>query len=152
MSSRLKDRQLLGVAQTATKKEIRRRYIELAKKYHPDVAKASGITEGPDIRDITAAYQRLIGKESYVASNTAARRYDERPPEARHGATHQEQQQYTKWSLLAGLSLVSSVVAYALYEPPKDDIHLPGNRTKPGMDQVTGNGARAERMRGMDGM
>ncbi|KAI9266669.1 hypothetical protein BDA99DRAFT_536088 [Phascolomyces articulosus] len=121
--SRLKDRQLLGVAQTASKKEIKRRYIELCKKYHPDVAHQQQDAT-VDIRDITAAYQRLIGKESYFASNRAPEgaAWEDRPPEARRGSSPEEQQQWTKWSLLTGIAMVTTIVAYSKFEPQKNVI------------------------------
>ncbi|KAI9491955.1 hypothetical protein BDB00DRAFT_830435 [Zychaea mexicana] len=121
-ASRLKDRQLLGVAQTATSKEIRRRYIELCKKHHPDVAREPSAQGEPDIRDITAAYRRLVGKDVSMAANTAAAAWQERPPEARKGASPQEQHQWTKWSLFTGVALVTTIVAYSRYEPRKNHI------------------------------
>ncbi len=47
---------LLGVKATATAAEIRRRFRELAKKYHPDVTPG---VEGNRFREITEAYRIL---------------------------------------------------------------------------------------------
>ncbi|KAI7859044.1 hypothetical protein BDC45DRAFT_496739 [Circinella umbellata] len=118
--SRLKDRQLLGVARTASKKEIKKRYIELCKKYHPDVANNNDGTI--DIRDITAAYRRLTGRESYFASNRPGGSWEDRPPEAQRGASPEEQQQWSKWSLFTGIALVTTIIAYSRFEPEKNDI------------------------------
>ena len=118
--SRLKDRQLLGVAQTASKKEIKRRYIELCKKYHPDVANNNDTAV--DIRDITAAYRRLTGKESYFASNRPGGAWEDRPAEAQRGASTEDQQRWSKWSLFTGIAMVTTIIAYSRFEPRKNDI------------------------------
>ncbi|KAI9317934.1 hypothetical protein BX666DRAFT_1565271 [Dichotomocladium elegans] len=113
--SRLKDQRLLGVAGTATRKEIRRRYLELCKKHHPDVAKS---TDGPDIRDITAAYNRLIGKDNYSPSSSANNAaWREASRQQRKEATYEEQTQWTKHTLFAGLAFALGVWAYTVYEP-----------------------------------
>jgi DnaJ-class molecular chaperone len=46
---------ILGVGRFSTQKEIRRRYLELCKKYHPDVT----LNHQVDFREITVAYELL---------------------------------------------------------------------------------------------
>ena len=56
--------QLLGVAAAATGAEIRRRFRELVKKYHPDVTPG---VEGSRFREIMAAYRVLSNPRSRKA-------------------------------------------------------------------------------------
>lgn len=99
--------QVLGVARTASRKEIKKKYIELCKKHHPDVASRDARV---DIRDINAAYRQLMHKGPERATPTY---------ETMHkSASAEEQQEWTKKSLYAGLGIVSAVVLYILYEEP----------------------------------
>lgn len=50
---------ILGVGRFNTQKEIRRRYLELCKKYHPDVSNNKSI----DFREITTAYELLTNSK-----------------------------------------------------------------------------------------
>lgn len=130
--SRLKDQQLLGVARTASKQEIRRRYLELCKRHHPDVAHSMNSQQGPDIRDITAAYQRLTGKQAYTSSpshheRTAWQQHTRKPQES----PLEEQQQWTRYSLLTGLVLVVGIVAYAGHDPRQHTNPLHHYRSSP---------------------
>ncbi|KAI7873471.1 DnaJ domain-containing protein, partial [Mucor mucedo] len=51
---------ILGVGRYTTQKEIRRRYLELCKKHHPDVASGG---KGVDFREITVAYEQLTNSK-----------------------------------------------------------------------------------------
>lgn len=110
--------EILGVTRLATQQEIRKRYLELCKKHHPDVARASLTEGGPDIRDITTAYQYLTGKA------TSTRQTDYYAQDEQHRqASVEKQQEWTKHSLWAGVGIMASVVAYMVYEPKYPDRH-----------------------------
>ncbi|KAI8085457.1 hypothetical protein BDF21DRAFT_415187 [Thamnidium elegans] len=50
---------ILGVNRFSTQKEIRRRYLDLCKKHHPDVSTNKTI----DFREITVAYELLTNSK-----------------------------------------------------------------------------------------
>ncbi|MDO4996203.1 MAG: DnaJ domain-containing protein [Bacilli bacterium] len=61
--------EILGVSKNATQKEIRAKYIELVKKYHPDINSSEDSTE--IVQDINAAYDVLSNdkkRQEYDAS------------------------------------------------------------------------------------
>ena len=54
---------VLGVPRTADAATIRAAYVDLAKKYHPDVASGNPELAAYNFRQITAAYQVLSDPE-----------------------------------------------------------------------------------------
>lgn len=58
----------IGLDESATAKEVRQKYIELAKKYHPDVSKDPAAAE--KMKDLNAKYEKWkaanIKKDSYL--------------------------------------------------------------------------------------
>lgn len=53
---------ILGISENATKEDIKKRYYELAKKYHPDSSESEGFSEQKFI-EINEAYHILIDPE-----------------------------------------------------------------------------------------
>lgn len=58
---------ILGVDRFSTQKEIRRRYLELCKKHHPDVSNNKQV----DFREITVAYELLTNhkKNNHIVAS-----------------------------------------------------------------------------------
>jgi DnaJ-class molecular chaperone len=52
-------RQLLGLGETATLKEIKRAYRTLAHRHHPDKQGGGGSTAGEDMKRLNRAYKLL---------------------------------------------------------------------------------------------
>lgn len=67
-----------------------------------------------DIREITAAYRQVTGKEAMAVE------------QQRSEAVHRDEMsaedtaKWTRWTLLAGAGLVGTVVAWIAYEPAED--------------------------------
>src|SRR3990172_2045794 len=77
---------ILGVARTADDKAIKSAYRRLARKHHPDVAKAKD--SGARFKEIGEAYEVLSDPEKrrrYDALGPDWQRYAERPPGASRG-------------------------------------------------------------------
>ncbi|KAI8059603.1 hypothetical protein BC940DRAFT_313308 [Gongronella butleri] len=110
--------QVLGVGRYATKKQIKQRYVQLCKQHHPDLAArqahgTSGGTQGgaSDITEIIQAYEQLTKHRHTVMEPRQS-------PFYQHNETNTKK--HTQYSLLAGLALMVSVVAYITYEPTPD--------------------------------
>ncbi|ORZ03973.1 hypothetical protein BCR43DRAFT_521024 [Syncephalastrum racemosum] len=108
--------QVLGVARTASQKEIRRRYIELCKQHHPDTANQGNkdAIDNVDIREITAAYRQVTGKEAMAVERQRTE------PGHRDEMSAEDTAKWTRWTLAAGAGLVGTVVAWIAYEPSED--------------------------------
>lgn len=100
---------ILGVGRFATNKEIKVRYLQLAKSHHPDIA---GQHKQRDFAEITGAYEQLTKYKHQQQQIRSSSPF--------HQPTHVNTKLYTQRSLLAGLALVVGVVAYVSYEAPVD--------------------------------
>lgn len=64
---------ILGIGQYSSQKEIRKRYLELCKTHHPDIA---GPNSKVDFGEITVAYELLVNKKNQIIrANNQAWRY-----------------------------------------------------------------------------
>ncbi|KAI8342558.1 hypothetical protein BC941DRAFT_466222 [Chlamydoabsidia padenii] len=99
---------VLGVGRFATNKEIKLRYLQLAKSHHPDIA---GQHKQRDFAEITGAYEQLTKYKHH---------HQQRVQSPFHQPNNINTKLYTQRSLIAGLALVIGVVAYVSYEPPVD--------------------------------
>jgi hypothetical protein len=109
--------EVLGVGRFTTQKEIRKRYLQLCKKHHPDVAVGKAV----DFTDITVAYEMLINKEKMTITSNNSK------PSINTSL-------WTKRSYFAGFAIVAFTLVY-FYEKPSDKSsniipHLP-NKTVP---------------------
>lgn len=119
--------EILGVGRFTSQKEIRKRYLQLCKKHHPDVA----VGESIDFRDITVAYETLTNKEKLMTISSSSSKH---PPI--------NTSLWTKRSYFAGFAIVAFTLAY-LYEKPKDKSsnilpHLPEHKA-PKEEQTKNN-------------
>jgi preprotein translocase subunit Sec63 len=92
--------EILGVERYSTQKQIKRRYIELCKVYHPDVSKIKDTTK--HFTDIKYAYEILTHKT--IPRQPFIR---QQPP-----MTTIDTRLWTRRSLLAGFGLMTYVVVY----------------------------------------
>ncbi|KAL0082197.1 DnaJ domain-containing protein [Phycomyces blakesleeanus] len=99
--------EVLGVSPSSSPKEIKRRYLELCKKHHPDV------NTDPKVKfvDITGAYESLTKPTA--------------PSRPSPGMNAHLTRQWTRRSLVACLGLGLATVAYVVYEPSIDLIDVP---------------------------
>ncbi|KAI8993749.1 hypothetical protein BDB01DRAFT_777420 [Pilobolus umbonatus] len=107
---------ILGVGRFTTKQEVRRRYLELCKKHHPDVAHQTG---GIDIRDITSAYECLTNK-NITSVNSHHWEYESKK--------RINTQLWTRRSTLLGLGMMTFIVIYLSYDRPTSHRILPHER------------------------
>lgn len=100
---------ILGVGRFSTQKEIRRRYLELCKKYHPDVAAINNTQI--DFREITVAYELLTNhkKNNHVIASG--------------GVNWEEAKQrsintrlWTRNSYLVGFTIASCMILYLSFD------------------------------------
>lgn len=75
--------ELLGVSATATGVEIRRRFRELVKKYHPDVTPG---VEGKKFREIMDAYRILSNPRTRKVYDRELKKPKEEPGPSREPA------------------------------------------------------------------
>ncbi|ORX58963.1 hypothetical protein DM01DRAFT_1333563 [Hesseltinella vesiculosa] len=105
--------QVLGIGRYASQKEIKKQYLSLVKRHHPDViGHQQQQTTKYSIADINRAYELLTKHKNQV------QQMDRPSPFYEH--TEKDTKRYTHYSLLAGLALMASVVAYIVYEPSGD--------------------------------
>ncbi|CAO3607168.1 unnamed protein product [Cunninghamella blakesleeana] len=107
---------VLGVDCFTSKKEIKKRYLQLCKSHHPDVANNNNNNKGQkniDFREITWAYEQLTKQKHKIET------IKQSPFGKQH--TPLNTRIYTRNSLLAGLGIVIGVIAYLKYEPNKED-------------------------------
>lgn len=98
---------ILGVGRFNTQKEIRRRYLELCKKHHPDVSNNKAI----DFREITVAYELLTNSKknnNLIASGGV----DWEQVKKRSINTRI----WTRNSYIAGFSITAFTVIYLSYD------------------------------------
>jgi len=65
--------EILGVKPTASREEIRRRFVSLSKRYHPDLHAESSRDDGTMMRRINAAYATLSSDEERRAHDASLR-------------------------------------------------------------------------------
>ncbi|GAB5590113.1 hypothetical protein Unana1_05013 [Umbelopsis nana] len=101
--------QILGISESSSKQQIKQRYYELCKQFHPDAA--GGNTA--QFQEINRAYQIVSNKsrrEMYI-------RYGEgwEPGTRRETVNAQEVAAQTKRSILTGLGIATLVGLYMMY-------------------------------------
>ncbi|KAI9265988.1 hypothetical protein BY458DRAFT_490806 [Sporodiniella umbellata] len=92
----------LGVGKYTSQKDIRKRYLDLCKQYHPDVSKSKNTIE--QFRNIKCAYEILTHK-------TVPRQ----PLISTKPVTVIDTQIWTRRSLLGGFGLMAAVFWYVSY-------------------------------------
>ncbi|KAF1803201.1 hypothetical protein V8B55DRAFT_1503431 [Mucor lusitanicus] len=92
--------EVLGVGRFTTQKEIRRRYLQLCKTYHPDISANKKV----DFTEITVAYEMLANNKHQQALEIKNHNYNHKPIN-----THL----WTKRSYVFGFALVALTFAYA---------------------------------------
>lgn len=111
---------VLGVDRFASNKEIKKRYLQLCKSYHPDVVQLNNKPQHVDFTDINWAYEQLTKQKHKIQrvqqSPFGQQQYQQHTPI--------NTKVYTRNSLLAGLGIMVAVVAYLKYEPREDPILL----------------------------
>jgi preprotein translocase subunit Sec63 len=95
--------EILGVGRYSTQKEIRKRYLELCKIYHPDVSKLKDTTAR--FKDIKYAYEVLTHKT--IPKQPLIRHY---PPST--ATTTIDTHLWTRRSILGGFGLMAVVIFY----------------------------------------
>jgi hypothetical protein len=65
--------EILGVKPTASREEIRRRFVSLSKRYHPDLRAESSRDDGTMMRRINAAYATLSSDDERRAHDASLR-------------------------------------------------------------------------------
>ena len=105
---------ILGVNRFSTQKEIRRRYLALCKKHHPDVAILNNkhARSVVDFTEITVAYQQLIYPEKYHANATV--NTGVRWEEARQKAI--DTKIWTRNSYFIGFGIALGMIAYLSWD------------------------------------
>lgn len=97
---------ILGVSRYSTQKEIRRCYLELCKKHHPDVSNKSEI----DFREITVAYEQLTNSKKNNQTSPGGVNWEK---------VHQSSIKTQKWtrnSYWAGFTITSLTFLYLSYD------------------------------------
>ncbi|KAI7906018.1 DnaJ domain-containing protein [Cokeromyces recurvatus] len=93
--------EILGVGRYSTQKEIRNRYLQLCKIYHPDINKNSKV----DFTEITVAYNMLTKQHT---NNY----YQHRPSAYSSHTTIIDTKLWTRRSYLAGFGIVVFTLLY----------------------------------------
>lgn len=96
--------EVLGLGRYTTQKEIRRRYLELCKKHHPDVS-----TSKVDFREITVAYEQLTNSKK---NNQTSAGVDWEQVKQRTLKT----QVWTRNSYLAGFAITALTLVYLSHD------------------------------------
>lgn len=99
---------ILGVGRFTTQKEIRKRYLQLCKTYHPDISTNKNV----DFREITVAYEILANNKHQQALEIKNHNYNHKPINT---------SLWTKRSYIFGFALVAFTFIYS-YEgkaPPR---------------------------------
>ncbi|KAK4510471.1 uncharacterized protein ATC70_004901 [Mucor velutinosus] len=92
--------EVLGVGRFTTQKEIRRRYLQLCKTYHPDISANKKV----DFTEITVAYDMLTNNKHQQALEIKNYNYNHKPINTNL---------WTKRSYIFGFALVALTFAYA---------------------------------------
>lgn len=109
---------ILGVNRFSTQKEIRRRYLELCKKHHPDVSTNKMI----DFREITVAYELLTNSKKN--NNTSAVNWEHVQK------TNMNTRTWTRNSYFLGFGLTALMVLYLTNSgKTRPQVLLPHERT-----------------------
>jgi hypothetical protein len=117
---------ILGVGQYSTQKEIRRAYLELCKKHHPDIA-ASTATATVDFREITVAYELLSNSKKNNRAVASAGGVDWEQVKQRNINT----KIWTRNSYFIGFGITALMIIYLSLDKNKRDktrIILPHER------------------------
>ncbi|GAA5813774.1 hypothetical protein MFLAVUS_007261 [Mucor flavus] len=110
---------ILGVNRFSTQKEIRRRYLELCKKHHPDVSTNKMI----DFREITVAYELLTNSKKN--NNTSAVNWEHVQKTSMNTRT------WTRNSYFLGFGLTALMVLYLTTSgKTQPQVLLPHERTR----------------------
>jgi hypothetical protein len=128
--------EVLGVSRSSTQKEIRRRYLELCKKHHPDVAAKGGL----DFTEVTAAYEFLSNKRTLQRMQHQPRYHDSASVHYKPIDT----KVWTRRSLIVGLGF-AALMAYSfsadseaepvLSIPPKQQLKKDSNQMGSSVDK-----------------
>ncbi|GAN07235.1 hypothetical protein MAM1_0153c06728 [Mucor ambiguus] len=110
--------EVLGVGRFTTQKEIRKRYLQLCKTYHPDISANKTV----DFTEITVAYEMLANNKHQQALEIKNHNYNHKPINT---------SLWTKRSYIFGFALVALTFAYA-YEgkPSSSKVLLPHEKRK----------------------
>lgn len=110
--------EILGVDRLSSQKEIRKRYLELCKTHHPDIA---GPSSKVDFGEITVAYELLVNKKSQImrANNNAWRYTNNATP---HKPINTKL--WTNRSYLVGFGILTLTFIYFYDNSAKDTPRL----------------------------
>jgi hypothetical protein len=106
---------ILGVRENASEQEIRERWIELTKRYHPDRSEES--TSGEKIREINEAYQVLKHSSTRLEYDLKTT-YGRREKESKRGSY------FKKLGLPAGILIISMIIGVIYFTTQYRDILL----------------------------
>lgn len=109
--------EVLGVGRFTTQKEIRKRYLQLCKTYHPDISANKKV----DFREITVAYEMLANNKHQQALEIKNYNYNHKPINTNL---------WTKRSYIFGFALVALTFAYAYEGRPSPKVSLPHEKKK----------------------
>lgn len=97
--------EVLGVGRFTTQKEIRKRYLQLCKTYHPDISANKKV----DFTEITVAYEMLANNKHQQALDIKTHNYNHKPINT---------SLWTRRSYIVGFALVALTFAYAYESKP----------------------------------
>ncbi|KAG2236810.1 hypothetical protein INT48_006994 [Thamnidium elegans] len=109
---------ILGVNRFSTQKEIRRRYLDLCKKHHPDVSTNKTI----DFREITVAYELLTNSKKN--NNTTGVNWEQVQKTSINTRT------WTRNSYFLGFGLTAIMILYLTSGKAPPQALLPHERTR----------------------
>ncbi|KAG2212057.1 hypothetical protein INT46_009431 [Mucor plumbeus] len=108
---------ILGVGRFTTQKEIRKRYLQLCKTYHPDISSNKNV----DFREITVAYEILSSNKNQQALEIKNYNYNHKPINTNL---------WTKRSYIFGFALVAFTLMYSYEGKASPKVLLPHEKRK----------------------